>query len=206
MAAASRPLDRLTSLGSARGSEDFNATADVAPRMSTGNPFQDPPQVGVSQRAHGTAAEKTTEDMLRDIWARPLAGSQNPAPFAAGGQSSVPPDGPRTSIASDFRAAMGVDRRLSGPFDAPFDAGEVMTDFSGCSHPAFKRYLMPSRSPALLKLAFNLQPVGLLMIRQSHRNQAFQLDAQGATSLYTVVVCLHAADSLLNLIALAAAC
>ena len=148
MAAASRPLDRLTSLSSARGSEDLNATADAAPRMGTSNPFQDPPQAGIPQRSHGTAAEKTTEDMLRDIWARPLAGSQNPAPFGAGGASSVPQDGPRASIASDFRAAMGVDRRLSGPFGAPFDAGEVMTDFSGgsfCSCFQVAGNLMPSR-------------------------------------------------------------
>lgn len=127
VSASSRPMDRLTSLGSTRGSEDLGSTQDGGPRIGAGNPFQDAPQAGASQRPFGMGTEKTTEDMLRDIWARPLAGSQNQTPSGAGNASQAPQDGSRTSIASDFRAAMGVDRRSSGLFGGPFDAGESIT-------------------------------------------------------------------------------
>ncbi len=119
-----------SSLGSRRGSEDLNLGPNLGPNFSDGRAmglegaFQDPQRDGSRPFGMGMAAGGTTESMLRDIWARPLAGPQSQPPLGAGaGGGQTEPN--RNSITSDFRAMMGVGRQGSGPFAGPFGSGTL---------------------------------------------------------------------------------
>lgn len=141
LSGSGKTLDqRLTSLGSTRGSEDLNLfqgdrmISQGDRSTGLGGPFQDPRRDG--QRPFGMGAgDGSTESLLRDIWARPVAPqpSQSQAPGGMGPISAAQDGAPRPSIASDFRAAMGVNRREPGPFGAPFDAGQLLKSSSSLS-------------------------------------------------------------------------
>ena len=131
LASPGQPLDRFNPLGPRRGSEDLNPGGPFQDGRGSGlgGAFGDPPRDGARPFGMGMAAGGTTESMLRDIWARPLAGSQSQAPSGPGASGAAQMEPSRSSVAGlqDFRAAMGpmgVGRQGSGPFAAPFGAGE----------------------------------------------------------------------------------